>query len=89
MRARSATQICPMRLIDEIAGAATLGPVPAPRGRVTIVSAGTSDAPVAARGRGHRPRSSAPASELINDVGVAGLHRVLGVRDRAGRLPTA
>jgi len=71
----------PAAVIDEVASTATLGPIPPPRGQVTIVSAGTSDAPVA--------REAAVTSQvfgagvaIINDVGVAGLHRVLGVRDR-------
>jgi NCAIR mutase (PurE)-related protein len=71
----------PDAVIDEVALAATLGPIPAPRGRVTIVSAGTSDASVA-REAGITAEIFGSSVELINDVGVAGLHRVLGVRDR-------
>jgi NCAIR mutase (PurE)-related protein len=71
----------PDATIDVLARAATLGPLPAPRGLVAVVSAGTSDGPVAAEvsltasvfGAGTR---------LITDVGVAGLHRVLSVRDQ-------
>lgn len=55
---------------------------PTPRsGLVVVVSAGTSDLPVAAEARstlaalGHR-------TDLIVDVGVAGIHRVLAVRDQ-------
>src|SRR5262245_17315400 len=33
--------------VDEVARTATLGPLPEPRGRVVVVAAGTSDAPVA------------------------------------------
>ncbi len=63
------------------ARAATLGPLPAPRGRVGIVSAGTSDAPVAAEAALTVAVHGAEAV-AINDVGVAGLHRLLAVRDR-------
>ena len=34
--------------VHEVARAVTLGPLPEPRGRVAVISAGTSDAPVAA-----------------------------------------
>ena len=55
--------------------------MPAARGTVAVVSAGTSDAPVAAEAAltvaGARRRR-----RLIEDVGVAGLHRLLAVRDR-------
>lgn len=54
---------------------------PSGRGRVAVVSAGTSDIPVA--------EEAAKTLELLGDevdriwdVGVAGLHRVLSVRDR-------
>jgi len=74
----------PAARCDPVARAATLGPTngeqPEPRGTVSIVSAGTSDLPVA--------REAALTAEvfgagvrLVSDVGVAGLHRVLEVRD--------
>ncbi len=71
--------------IHAVARAATLGPLPAQRGRVGIISAGTSDGPVAAEAaltvavHGAEP-------VIINDVGVAGLHRLLSVRDRLDSL---
>jgi len=71
----------PGAVIDPVARACTLGPLPTPRGVVAVVSAGTSDAPVAREAAvtvgvfGSHP-------QLISDVGVAGLHRVLGVRDQ-------
>jgi NCAIR mutase (PurE)-related protein len=71
----------PAAELDPVARAATLGPKPEPRGRVAIVSAGTSDAPVA-REAALTAQVFGAGAELINDVGVAGLHRVLGVRDR-------
>jgi NCAIR mutase (PurE)-related protein len=66
--------------VHETARAATLGPLPAPRGTVTIVSAGTSDAPVSAEAALTARVHGAGVRE-IRDVGVAGLHRLLAVRD--------
>jgi NCAIR mutase (PurE)-related protein len=66
---------------DPVARAVTLGPLPPARGRVAVVSAGTSDAPVA-REAALTVSVFGAGVEQINDVGVAGLHRVLGVRDR-------
>jgi NCAIR mutase (PurE)-related protein len=71
--------------IHPVARAATLGPLPARRGRVGIVSAGTSDAPVAAEAALTVVVHGADAVP-INDVGVAGLHRLLAVRDRLDEL---
>ena len=71
--------------VHEIARAATLGPLPASRGRVGIVSAGTSDAPVAAEVALTVAVHGAEPVE-IRDVGVAGLHRLLAVRDRLADL---
>jgi hypothetical protein len=70
----------PGAVIDEVARCVVLGPIPTARGRVGIVSAGTSDAPVAAEAAltvavfGSQP-------VRISDVGVAGLHRVMAVRE--------
>ncbi len=68
-------------VVDEIAMAVTLGPLPVSRGLVAVISAGTSDASVAAEAaltvRVHGSRV-----ERIDDVGVAGLHRVLEARGR-------
>jgi NCAIR mutase (PurE)-related protein len=66
---------------DELARAATLGPLPEPRGLVTVVSAGTSDAPVA-REVAVTAHVFGASTRVITDVGVAGLHRVLAERDR-------
>jgi len=65
---------------DETAHAATLGPLPEPRGLVLVISAGTSDAAVAHEA-GLTARVFGTEARLINDVGVAGLHRVMAVRD--------
>ncbi|HET7327038.1 MAG TPA: nickel pincer cofactor biosynthesis protein LarB [Nocardioidaceae bacterium] len=80
--ARSLTGIeLPEAHVDHVAATVTLGPLPSPVGTVAIVSAGTSDAPVAAESAVTVAAHGAGV-EVIPDVGVAGLHRVLGVRDR-------
>jgi hypothetical protein len=56
-----------------------LGPFPAPAGQVVVVSAGTSDGPVAAEAA-FVARAGGAGVERISDVGVAGLHRLLAVR---------
>jgi NCAIR mutase (PurE)-related protein len=67
--------------VDAVARAVTLGPLPEPRGTVAVVSAGTSDAPVAAEAS-LTIRVHGATVDRIDDVGVAGLHRLLAVRDR-------
>jgi NCAIR mutase (PurE)-related protein len=67
--------------IDPVARAATLGALPVPQGTVAVVSAGTSDAPVAAEAA-LTARVYGAAVNLINDVGVAGLHRILAAREQ-------
>ena len=67
--------------IDAVARAVTLGPFPTPQGSVAVVSAGTSDGPVAAEAA-LTVKVHGAGVELIQDVGVAGLHRLLGVRER-------
>jgi pyridinium-3,5-biscarboxylic acid mononucleotide synthase len=64
---------------DDVARCVAVGELPAPAGRVTVVCAGTSDLPVA-REVTFTARAFGCAAELIADVGVAGLHRVLAVR---------
>ena len=71
--------------VHETARAATLGPVPEPRGLVGVISAGTSDAPVSAEAALTVAVHGAGVEE-IHDVGVAGLHRLLAVRDRLAAL---
>ncbi len=66
--------------VDLVARAATLGPVPEPAGTVAVISAGTSDAPVAAEAALSARVHGAGVHE-VRDVGVAGLHRLLSVRD--------
>jgi pyridinium-3,5-biscarboxylic acid mononucleotide synthase len=50
-------------------------------GTVAVVAAGTSDLPVADEAAGTADAVGA-AVQRINDVGVAGLHRLLAVEDR-------
>ncbi|MGB0099171.1 MAG: nickel pincer cofactor biosynthesis protein LarB [Nocardioides sp.] len=67
--------------IERVAGAVSIGPLPEPHGTVAVVAAGTSDAPVAAEAALTIAVHGA-AVDRIDDVGVAGLHRLLGVRER-------
>lgn len=66
---------------DAVREGATLavGPLPAPRGCVAVVAAGTSDGPVAAEAA-LTVRAFGAAAERVDDVGVAGLHRLLAAR---------
>jgi pyridinium-3,5-biscarboxylic acid mononucleotide synthase len=64
----------------ETARAVTLGPLPEPQGVVAVVSAGTSDAPVAAEAA-LTARVYGAGVKTVNDVGVSGLHRVLAARE--------
>lgn len=70
----------PDAVADRVARAVTLGPMPAPRGNVTVVSAGTSDAPVTAE-VALTARVHGAGVHVITDVGVSGLHRLLAVRE--------
>ena len=74
-------QALPAADVDDVARAATLGPLPATQGTVAILSAGTSDAPVAAEAA-LTVRVHGAGVDRVDDVGVAGLHRLLDVRDR-------
>jgi len=67
--------------VHAVARSVTLGPLPEPRGTVAVLSAGTSDAPVAAEAA-LSVRVHGAGVDLVQDVGVAGLHRLLAVRDR-------
>ncbi|MHB8340347.1 MAG: nickel pincer cofactor biosynthesis protein LarB [Mycobacteriales bacterium] len=65
-------------------GCATIGPLPEARGTVVVVSAGTSDGPVAAEAA-VTARAFGAGVEEVADVGVAGLHRLLAERERLER----
>ena len=69
----------PDAVVDRVARAATLGPLRPSRGTVTVVTAGTTDAPVAAEAA-LTARVFGAGVRMVTDVGVAGLHRVLAAR---------
>lgn len=66
---------------DPLGRTAVLGPLPPPVGSVLVVCAGTSDLPVA-REAVTTGRVFGTHAELITDVGVAGLHRLLAVSEK-------
>ncbi len=70
----------PGAVLDPVARTATLGRLPEPRGTVCVVSAGTSDAPVAAEAE-VTARVFGAGVRRVDDVGVAGVHRLLAVRE--------
>ena len=78
------TAVIPDAVVDAEARAVTVGRLPDPAGTVAVVSAGTSDAPVAAEAA-LTARVYGAGVVRVNDVGVAGLHRVLAVRDELER----
>ena len=69
--------------VDALGRTVTVGELPSPTGRTAVVTAGTTDLPVA-----HECRATLLAFgvdvDLVPDVGVAGLHRLLGHLDRLG-----
>ncbi|HET7387841.1 MAG TPA: nickel pincer cofactor biosynthesis protein LarB [Nocardioidaceae bacterium] len=78
------TNALPDAVLDDTARAVTLGSLPAPRGLVTVVSAGTSDAPVAAEAA-LTAQVYGAGVHRVEDVGVAGLHRVMAAREDLAR----
>jgi pyridinium-3,5-biscarboxylic acid mononucleotide synthase len=66
--------------VDEVARTVVVGPVPEPRGSVVVVTAGTSDVPVASEAMVTAQVFGVSAT-LLPDLGVAGLHRLLGELD--------
>jgi len=71
----------PDALVDETARAVAIGTLPATTGTVCVVAAGTSDAPVAAEAA-FVARAFGAGVDRIDDVGVAGIHRLMAVRGR-------
>ena len=61
-----------------------VGPLPAARGCVAVVAAGTSDGPVAAEAA-LTARAFGAGVERVDDVGVAGLHRLVAARSALDR----
>jgi NCAIR mutase (PurE)-related protein len=75
----------PDAAVDEVARCALVGALPTARGTVAVVSAGTSDEPVAAEAA-FVARAFGGEVIRVRDVGVAGIHRLLAefpVLDRA------
>jgi NCAIR mutase (PurE)-related protein len=62
--------------VDEASRCAVVGALPPETGRVSVVSAGTSDEPVAAEAA-VVARTFGAAVQRLTDVGVAGIHRLL------------
>jgi pyridinium-3,5-biscarboxylic acid mononucleotide synthase len=77
-QAASVRRTFPAAVLHDTARLLTLdtAPLPSPRGSVCVVSAGTSDIPVAEEAALTAERLGARV-ERIYDVGVAGLHRLL------------
>jgi NCAIR mutase (PurE)-related protein len=67
--------------LDEVGRLAVLGTPGPPRGRVAVVAAGTADLPVV-RECAATVEVCGAEPDVILDVGVAGLHRLLAERDR-------
>jgi NCAIR mutase (PurE)-related protein len=68
----------PDAVLDEEAHCVLVGEPPEPVGHVLVLTAGTSDGPVAAEVAATL-RASGVACRRVDDVGVAGVHRVLEV----------
>lgn len=68
----------PDALVDPEARCAFVGQLPAPVGQVLVVAAGTSDGPVAAEAAATLAALGV-GCRRVDDVGVAGVHRVLEV----------
>jgi pyridinium-3,5-biscarboxylic acid mononucleotide synthase len=66
--------------IDDVGQTVVLGPLPDPRGTVAVVTAGTSDLPVA-REAVVTAQVFGSKTILLADLGVAGLHRLLAELD--------
>ena len=74
----------PGAVISDVGQTVVLGPLPEPAGLVAVVTAGTSDLPVA-----HEALATVQvygaAAMLVTDVGVAGLHRLLAEAENLAR----
>lgn len=67
--------------VDELGRTVVVGALPAPRGDTVVLTAGTADVPVA-RECATTLAVLGVAAEVVPDVGVAGLHRLLGRLER-------
>jgi hypothetical protein len=70
--------------IDDDARCVAVGEPTIPAGQVLVVAAGTSDREVAAEAA-FTARAFGAAVTTVTDVGVAGLHRLLGIREDLDR----
>lgn len=70
----------PEAIVDDAARCAAVGSMPTATGQVAVVSAGTSDEPVAAEAAFVATCFGAGVRRIC-DVGVAGIHRLLAERD--------
>ncbi len=68
-------------VVDPLGRTAVVGPLPPPAGTVLVICAGTSDLPVAAEAA-TTARVYGAEAQTISDVGVAGIHRLLAVREQ-------
>jgi pyridinium-3,5-biscarboxylic acid mononucleotide synthase len=68
----------PGATVDEQARCIAVGELPAPTGEVVVLTAGTSDGPVAAE-VAFTLAAAGVGCRRVDDVGVAGVHRVLAV----------
>jgi NCAIR mutase (PurE)-related protein len=69
----------PDATVDPVARCVAVGAAPPPRGSVAVVSAGTSDEPVAAEAAFVASTFGASVTR-VTDVGVAGIHRLLAAQ---------
>jgi NCAIR mutase (PurE)-related protein len=69
----------PDAVVDETARVVFVGELPEPEGEVLVLTAGTSDGPVAAEVAATLTALGV-GCRRVDDVGVAGVHRVLAVR---------
>ncbi len=67
-------------VVDPLGRTAVVGPLPPSAGTVLVICAGTSDLPVAAEAA-TTARVYGAEAQTISDVGVAGIHRLLAVRE--------
>jgi pyridinium-3,5-biscarboxylic acid mononucleotide synthase len=81
----AARELCRRELadavVDDVGRTAILGVLRPPRGRVAVVSAGTADLPVV-RECAVTVAVFGSQPDIVADVGVAGIHRLLTQRDR-------
>jgi pyridinium-3,5-biscarboxylic acid mononucleotide synthase len=83
VRELAATAGHPVREAGRAGAVAIMRNVPSPTGNVLVITAGTSDLPVAEEAELTASMMGA-RTEVVADVGVAGLHRIASIRPRLG-----